>query len=101
MASEFMADATERIVQALQAVGVSRDVAGMVAAEWQAGVEQDWGGERPYIGKGGSAQRAMSLRDASILREYAAGERVAYLARRHGISERMIWKILKRNRGGS
>ena len=72
MASEFMADATERIILALQSLGVSRETAGMVAAEWQAGVEQDWGGERPYIGKGGTAERALSRRDADIVRQFSA-----------------------------
>lgn len=99
MASEFLADATERIILALQSLGVSRETAGMVAAEWQAGVEQDWGGERPYIGKGGTAERALSRRDADIVRQFSEGERVPYLARKHRISERRVWKIIKTARG--
>lgn len=99
MASEFMADATERIILALQSLGVSRETAGMVAAEWQAGVEQDWGGERPYIGKSGTAERAMSRRDAAIVREFEEGERVPYLARKYRISDRRVWAIIRAARG--
>lgn len=99
MASEFMADASERIIRALQSLGMSAEMAGKAAAEWQSGVERDWGGERPYIGKGGEALRETSRRDRAILREYAAGERVAYLSRKFGISRRMVWLIIQRNKG--
>lgn len=58
-------------------------------------VRRDWGGERPYIAKAGeSARREQSLRDEQIRRDFRRGERVALLARRHGISERRIRKIL-------
>ena len=96
MASEFMADASERLIKALNAFGMSPEIAGMVAAEWQSGIQRDWGGERPYIGKGGEALREMSRRDRAILREHAAGERVAYLSRKFGISRRMVWLIIQR-----
>ena len=95
MASEFMADASERLIKALNAFGMSPEIAGMVAAEWQSGVERDWGGERPYIGKGGEALREMSRRDRAIRREYAAGERVDYLSNKWKISKRRVWKIIQ------
>ena len=95
MASEFMADASERLIQALQVFGMSREIAGMVAAEWQSGVERDWGGERPYIGKGAEVLREMSRRDRAILREYADGERVDYLSNKWKISKRRVWKIIQ------
>lgn len=98
MASEFMADASERLIHALHAFGMSPEVAGMIAAEWQNGVERDWGGERPYIGKGGEALRQISRRDRAILRLHAEGERVAYLSRKFGISPRMVWKIIQRGK---
>ena len=72
----------------------------MVAAEWCASVEADWGGERPYIGKGASAQRAMSQRDAALLRDWAAGERTQTLARRYGISTRRVRKIIELSQAG-
>lgn len=95
MASEFMSSATERLVQALRSVGVSQEVAGMVAAEWQSGVEQEWGGERPYIGKSSTAAREMSARDRRIVQQYQAGERVPYLSRQHGISRQRVFQILE------
>lgn len=92
MASEFLSDVSERLILAMRALGISDQVAGMVAAEWQAGVVRDWGGERPYIGKGG--QRAMSRRDAAIWRDWRAGERAPALARRYGISARRVLQIV-------
>ena len=98
MASDFLADASERLVSTMRALGISAQVAGMVAAEWGAGVEADWGGERPYIGKGTSAQRAMSQRDAALMRDWDAGERTQTLARRYGISTRRVRKIIEQAR---
>lgn len=100
MASDFLADASERLVATMRALGISAQVAGMVAAEWGSGVEADWGGERPYIGKGARAQRAMSQRDAALLRDWAAGERTQALARRYGISTRRVRKIIEMSQPG-
>ena len=100
MASDFIADSAERLILAMRALGISAEVAGMVAAEWGAGVEADWGGERPYIGKGAAAQRATSQRDAALLRDWAAGERTQALARRYGISTRRVRKIIELASGG-
>lgn len=100
MASDFIADASERLILAMRALGISAKVAGMVAAEWSSGIESDWGGERPYIGKGAAAQRATSQRDAALLRDWAAGERTQALARRYGISTRRVRKIIELSQPG-
>ncbi len=94
MATEFLSDATERLVTALRNVGISAEVAGMVAAEWQASMERDWGGDRPYIGKASQAARQTSVRDARLLRDWHAGERMAALARKYGISDRHVRRII-------
>lgn len=66
-----------------------------IAAELDA-VRRDWGGERPYIAVNGEGARAtMSRRDAALLRDWQAGERVALLARRYGISRRRVWQIIR------
>lgn len=97
MSSEFLADATERLVIAMRALGVSQEVAGMVAAEWGASIVRDWGGERPYIGKtAGQASREMSRRDAALLADWRRGERVPMLARRYQISARWVRQIILR-----
>ena len=96
MASEFLADASERLIHTMRGLGISQQVAGMVAAEWQASVTRDWGGERPYIGKQAAAAMEMSRRDAAICRDWKAGERVPALVRKYKIGRRMIYNIVSR-----
>ena len=97
MASEFVADATERIVTIARALGVSTEVAGKIANEWQAGLIAEWGGERPYVGRTAAAEAKMSRRDAAIYREWKAGERVPALARKYRISRSRIYCIVSEN----
>ena len=94
MSTEFLADAQERLVTILRASGISAQVAGMVAAEWSASVEADWGGDRPYIGKGAHTKRTTSQRDAAIYREWEAGERVRAIARKYGISHTQVRRVI-------
>lgn len=94
MASEFIADATERIILTLVALGISKKTAGMVAVEWQRCIVQDWGGDRPYIGKSSDAVKQMSARDNAMLRDFRAGERPATLARKYNLSRQRVSKIL-------
>ena len=94
MASEFVADAAERIVTIARALGVSTEVAGKIANEWQADVIADWGGERAYVGKSNEGRRAASRCRAAILRDWQAGERAAAIARRYGISAAWVRKIV-------
>ena len=94
MASEFLADASERLIHTMRTLGISQQVAGMVAAEWQASVTRDWGGERPYIGKQAAATMEMSRRDAAICRDWQAGERMEALSRKYKISRQRIYLIV-------
>lgn len=94
MASEFLADASERLIQSMRAMGISQQVAGMVAAEWLANVTRDWGGERPYIGKQATASVEMSRRDAAIRRDWQAGERVEAISRKYKISRQHTYRII-------
>ena len=94
MASEFLADASERLIHTMRGLGISQQVAGMVAAEWQASVTRDWGGERTYIGKQAAAAMEMSRRDAAICRDWKAGERVEALSRKYKISRQHTYRII-------
>jgi Mor family transcriptional regulator len=94
MASEFMADATERLITTLVTLGISQQTAGMVAVEWQTCIVRDWGGDRPYIGKSSDAVKKMSARDNALLREWHAGERPAALARKYNLSTRRVRQIV-------
>ncbi len=94
MATEFVSRATERLVQILTSMGLPPDEAGMAAQSWQQWMSDEWGGDRPYIGREADAQRERSRRDRALLAEHAAGERVPYLARRYRISERRVRQII-------
>lgn len=94
MASEFIADATERLILTMTALGISKKTAGMIAVEWQTCIVRDWGGDRPYIGKSSDAARKMSTRDNALLREWNAGERPAALARKYNLSPRRVRQIV-------
>ena len=91
MASEFVADATERIVTIARALGVSTEVAGKIANEWQAGVIADWGGERAYVGKSTEKQRAASRRQSAHLFPV---RRAPAIARKYGVSAAWVRKII-------
>lgn len=94
MASEFVADSAERIVTIARSLGVSMEVAGKIANEWQAGVIADWGGERAYVGKANDRQRAASRLRLAVTADYRAGERPPAIARKHGISVRTVWRLV-------
>lgn len=94
MASEFVADATERIVTIARGLGISTEAAGQLASQWQASVIADWGGERAYVGKSNEGQRAASRRREAVLRDWRAGERVPAIARKHLISQRTVWRMV-------
>lgn len=42
-----------------------------------------------------SRRRAIAHRNAAILRDYLAGERISLLSRRYGLTERRILQIIK------
>lgn len=82
----------ERLIARLGLADEVADLLGLVIDE----VRADWAGERPYIAKSTEAARAsMGARNRSIIREFKAGERVPYLARKYGISRQRVWDIIK------
>lgn len=96
MASDFIADASERLITSMRALGISAQVAGMVAAEWSAGIVRDWGGDRPYIGSTeADASRERARRDRALLADHAAGERVPLLMRKYSMSRARVYQILE------
>lgn len=58
-------------------------------------VRTDWRGERPYIGVKFEADRKINQRNILIIRDFKAGERITFLARRYGLSRKRIWEIIK------
>lgn len=56
-------------------------------------VRSDWGGDRVFIPK--RAGEGHSDRNARIVRDYLSGERLAFLERRYGLSQRRLLQIIK------
>ena len=76
------------------ALGISEETAQLVGNAVPKKVARDYNGERPYIGRSIEVEREMSARNRAIIREWKAGERVALLSRRYGISARRIRQII-------
>lgn len=56
---------------------------------------REYAGEQFYIAKTPeSARRERGRRNAAILRDHQAGERMALLERRYGLSRMALWKII-------
>lgn len=56
---------------------------------------REYAGDRVYIpGTTESARRERSARNRAIQRDHQAGERMALLERRYGLSRTAIWKII-------
>ena len=91
--ADFLSDVLHRI---LEHVELAPDKASRIEQEGR----RDWGGERPYIAKSGEQSRdERSRRNAWICECYRRGERVALLARRFGVGERAIRKIIALGEG--
>lgn len=61
-------------------------------------VRRDWGGDRPYINKtktGKGEEHVLTERNRSIIRDWRAGERVEFIARRYRLSKRRVWQIIQ------
>lgn len=91
MSCDFIKELLHRLAEAVQREGAFTD---SVAREIEQQIRQDWGGDRVYIAKvGEDAVLEMSRRNAAIMRDLNNGERVAFVARRHNISRRMVYKV--------
>ena len=64
-----------------------------LALEIERQIRRDWGGDRVYIAR--SPNGDFSARNQAILRDWRAGERVSLIARRYGVSRRLVYKIVR------
>ena len=102
MATEFVSDAAELLIIAMREAGIGPEVCGKVAQQWQDNVVRNWGGDRIYIGSNpAQVQRARTRRDAAIVRDWMAGERLAALSRKYGISRQHVYRIIDNSQGAA
>lgn len=92
--SDFVDDLRERAITACTALGITREVAAMVANELATGIAHDYRGDRPYIGITEAARMERSARDMAIRRDSRRGESLAFLSRRYGLSKGRICQII-------
>ena len=87
---EHTDDIVDYTLRCIAAVSAGVDASVLDAAEQQ--VREQFGGERVYVGK----RRGQGLveRNAEIRRLYARGERVAFIARKFGLSRFRVHAIL-------
>lgn len=64
-----------------------------VARQADAILRERWGGDRVYIARREGDGR--SSRNAAIIRDYLAGERLGLLERRYGLTQRRLLQIIK------
>ena len=100
MATEFVSDAAELLIIAMREAGIGPEVCGKVAQQWQDSVVRNWAGDRVYIGSNpAQVQRARTRRDAAIVRDWMAGERLAALSRKYGITRQRAYQIVRDSLG--
>ena len=85
--NDIIDDILRRVIA--MAPGFSAALAARVEAE----ARQQWGGDRPYIGK--RSGMGTSARNAAIKRDYLAGEHFHLMERRYGLSRSRLWEIIK------
>ena len=90
----FLVDLGRIAYEQCLALGISKQTAQMIGSAIQRQVGCEYDGDRPYISNGAEAAREMSARNRAIIRDWRAGERVALLARRYGISVRHIRRVI-------
>lgn len=88
---DLIDDIVERLCGALPPT--AKDLVAKVASE----AREAWGGEKVFISKRPGEGR--SERNQAILRDYQRGERLAFLERKYGVSQRHILRILHSNKG--
>lgn len=84
------------VADVLQRIAIRAKLPADVLAEIDREIRKDWGGERPYIAKGGERERLQrSVREMTIRAEHRRGDHVGLLARRWGYSVRRIQQIIR------
>jgi Mor family transcriptional regulator len=93
--TDFLDDMKSRLVVQLHQIGITPETAGMIAATLLDSIKTDYEGERVYISRSSEVTLCqMTARNRSIIRDWKAGERVALLARRYGISRIRVYQIV-------
>lgn len=86
---EHTDDVVEFTLRCVLALAPSLSRAIVDAAEQH--VRQVFGGDEVWVSK----RRNLACRNAEIMREYLAGERISYLSRKYRITERRVMQIIK------
>lgn len=89
--SEFIEDVQARVSLALQRLGISEQVAGMVSAEFTADLARSWHGKAVYIG-------TRSIEQARIKEEVRRkfnGRNAREVARELEIGRATVYRIIK------
>ncbi|MCX8016440.1 MAG: hypothetical protein N2690_00860 [Rhodocyclaceae bacterium] len=87
---EHTDDIVEYTLRVVMAMAPSVSAAMMAAADRH--VRELFGGSQVYVPRRAGEGRA--LRNEAIRRDYRAGERIGLLARRYGLSQAQVWRIV-------
>lgn len=89
--SEFLEDVQTRVTLALQRLGISEEVAGMVGAEFAVDLARAWHSQSVYIGK--RAMKQSRIKDE--VRRRFNGRNARELARELEIGRATVYRIVK------
>lgn len=92
--SDFIDDLHRRTVSCMTKLGISDDVACMVAAEMVMDLRHDWAGERPFIG-GRDPDARQAERNREIIRAHKSGESKSSIAKRQKLSRQRVCQIIE------
>jgi len=82
----------ETIFRSLLESGTRPDAAQAAADAAVLAMQSEFAGDRIYVAK--SKELEMMARNRAIIQEWRSGERVAFIARRYGITERRVRMII-------
>ncbi len=91
--TDLIIDIKTNIIQQAKKFGITKETAALIAACID-DTAKDYAGERVYIGQPLDVRARQSARDRAIKRDHAAGERIALLMRRYGLSRSRINQII-------
>jgi transcriptional regulator of acetoin/glycerol metabolism len=89
---DFVSDCRATIERIAIRLGVSPQVAAMIAAEWDAHTRRDWGRCEPYIAARSPLQQEVKI---AAIAEVRRTGKVAEAANRHGISRATMYRLIK------
>jgi Mor family transcriptional regulator len=86
---DILVDVEHRLIEA----GLAREKVRKVIDQ----LRHDWGGTDAWIFRhnGEPVRRAVFRRNAQIYRDWQAGERVPFLARKYGISAKRVYAVIR------